>query len=147
MVRRLSERTQAVVFVVAVAVAITGLYGYIQVSQPRPVAASGLIRASLAIDGGAWTIAYTPNETLNNTAYSILVEASARLGFPVQATHWSIPDAMFVTSINGTTNGQEGRYWQFWVNGVYGATSADHAALKDGDAVLWRFTTDQGGRA
>lgn len=147
MAHRPSERTQAVVFVVLLAVAITGLYAYIQVSQPPPVAASGLMRLSLFIDGGTWTIAYEPVDTMNNTAFSLLVEASTKLGFPVQVVPYSIPSGVFVTSINGTTNGQDGKYWQYWVNGAYGQVSADHVALEDGDAVTWRFTTDQGGSA
>ncbi len=145
--RRLSERAQAVAFVVVLAGTLTGLYAYIQVTQPPPVAASGLVRVSVWIDGGTWTIAYGPVETMNNTAFSLLMEASAKLGFPVQVVHYSIPSGVFVTSINGTTNGQGGRYWQYWVEGAYGETAADHFALKNGDALTWRFTTDQGGSA
>jgi hypothetical protein len=147
MALRLSERVQAVIFVVVLAAAIAGLYAYIQVSQPPPVAASGLIRVSLLIDGGTWTIAYGPVETMNNTAFSLLEEASTKLGFPVQVIRYSIPSGVFVTSINGTTNGQGGKYWQYWVDGAYGETAADHHALKAGDSVTWRFTADQGGNA
>jgi len=147
MVRRMSERAQAVIFVAVLAVAITGLYAYIQVSQPPPVAASGLVRVSLFIDGGSWTIAYGPVDTMNNTVFSLLVEASTKLGFLVQVVHYSIPSGVFVTSINGTANGQGGGYWQYWVNGAYGQTAADHFPLKNGDTVTWRFTTDQGGSA
>lgn len=145
MVVSLSERLQAVVFVVVLAAAIGGLYAYIQLTMPPPVTPRGIVRASLLVDGGAWTISYGPVDTANGTAYGLLIEASAKLGFPVQAIHYSIPDAVFVTSINGTTNGQDGRYWQYWVNGVYPGVGADHFALSDGGAVLWRFTTDQGG--
>ncbi|HLE54544.1 MAG TPA: DUF4430 domain-containing protein [Thermoplasmata archaeon] len=145
MVPRMSERLQAIVFVVVLAVAISGLYAYIQLSQPPPVTASGVEQVSLFIDGGTWTISYGPVETSNNTAYSLLLEASTRLGFPVQAVQYSIPNGVFVTSINGTTNGQDGRYWQFWVDGTYPQVGADHVALADGDTVTWRFTSDQGG--
>ena len=147
MVARMSERLQAVVFVVVLGLAIAGLYAYIQVSQPPPVTASGVVRVSLLIDGAAWTISYGPVETWNNTAYSLLLEASTTLGFPVQAVHYSIPNGVFVTSINGTTNGQDGRYWQFWVDGTYPQVGADHVALADGDTVTWRFITNQGGNA
>ncbi len=145
MVPKLSERVQAVLFVVVLAAAISGLYAYIQLSQPLPVTASGPVRVSLFIDGASWTITYGPLETWNNTAYSLLVEASTKLGFSLQAVHYEIPSGVFVTSINGTTNGQDGRYWQFWVDGAYPQVGADHVALAYGDTVAWRFTSDQGG--
>jgi len=33
------------------------------------------------------------------------------------------------------------------LNGVYGDVAADHKEIRDGDAVLWRFTAPQEGSA
>ncbi len=147
MAGRMSEGLQAVVFLVVLGTAIGGLVAYIEVSQPAPVTASGPVRVSLFIDGGTWTVSYGPVDTWNNTAYSLLTEASTRLGFPVQAVLYSVPSGVFVTAINGTTNGQDGKWWQYWVDGAYATIGADHYALKTGDTVLWRFSNDQGGSA
>jgi len=47
----------------------------------------------------------------------------------------------FVTSINGVDNnaGDNGRYWQYWVNGELAPVAADNYLLADGDQVLWRY--------
>jgi len=142
---RLSQRAQAILFVALVAVAIGGLLAYVQATTPPPITATGRVSASLLVDGGTWTIRYGPVETTNNTPFSLLKEASQRLGFSVDEVYYTLPSAVFVTAINGTVNGQGGHYWQYWVNGVYGDVGADQVALSNGDTVAWRFTTDQGG--
>ncbi len=147
MLPSLSERAQAVVLLVVLGVAIAGLYGYIEATQAASVPPKGVTSVSLVVEGVTWTIRYGPVTTTNNTAFGILKEASQRLGFPVNAIHYDLPSAEFVTAINGTTNGQGGLFWQYWVDGVYGNVGADHFALSNGDQVLWRFTTDQGGAA
>ncbi len=145
MARRLSERAQAVIFLVVLAVAIAALYGWAQASQPPPVQATGVNGVSLEVDGAGWTIRYGPVSTTNNTAFGILLEAAHRLGFTLHWMNYTLPAGVFVIAINGTSNGQGGEFWQYWVSGSYGSVAADHAALADGAAVTWRFLADQGG--
>lgn len=147
MVRKLSERTQALLLVVVLGGSIAGLYGYIQATQPAPVRAASVTGVGLLIEGAGWTIAYGPVTTTNNTVFGILLEASARLHFSVEDVQYNLPDAVLVTAINGSSNGQGGLFWQYWVDGVYGNVGADHYALTNGAQVVWRFTTDQGGAA
>ncbi len=145
MLPKLSERAQAILLVVIIGGSIAGLYGYIEATQPMPVQAASVTDVSLVVEGANWTIRYGPVTTANNTAYGILVEASQRLHFSVDAMHYEVPSAVFVTAINGTANGQGGFFWQYWVDGVYGNVGADHYALASGAQVLWRFTMDQEG--
>ncbi|HKZ99066.1 MAG TPA: DUF4430 domain-containing protein [Thermoplasmata archaeon] len=145
MARRLSERGQAVVFAVVLAVALASLYGAIRLTQAPPVASKGIIRASLLVDGDGWTIAYADVPTTNNTAFHILLEAGDRLGFDVAWRPFAIPEGAFVTAINGTVNGFGGRWWQYWVNGAYGPVAADRMEIVDGDVVEWRFTASAEG--
>ena len=146
MVRRLSERAQAVVFLVVLAVAIGGLYGWIQASQPPAVQARSVTAVSLEVDGPNWPIRYGPVTTTNNPAFGILLEASQRLHFSVVASNWTLPNGVFVSAINGTTMAG-GLSWQYWVGPVYGDRAANLYPLADGDHVTWRFTTDQEGVA
>lgn len=143
MVRKLSERTQAIVFVVILGTAIAGLYGWAQATQPQPVATASVTGVSLVVEGANWTIDYGPVTTTNNTAFGILVEASHRLGFPVVSQPYSFPNGVFVIAINGSVNAPGGLGWQYWVSGVYGDRASDLFALHQGDTVLWRYTTDQ----
>ena len=145
MVRRLSERAQAVAFVALLVAAIAGLYATAQVMQPAAVPVVAVHSPRLEIAGSGWTIQYAPNRTTNNTAFGLLMEASAVLAFPVQYQMYEIPKGVFVLGINGSTNGDGGRYWQYWVNGVYGVVAADHQGLRDGDSVTWRYLVPQEG--
>jgi len=83
--------------------------------------------------------------TTNNTAFAILREASVALGFSLTYVPYEIPKGVFVTGINGSANGDGGRYWQYWVDGTYGTVAADHQALRDGAVVLWTFSIPSGG--
>jgi len=141
----LSERRQAALFTAVLVVAIAGLYAGTQLLQPAPVGAYFVHRAQLDIEGVSWSIHYTPAVTANNTAFGILVEASVHFGFSLGYVPYEIPKGFFVTMINGSTNGDGGRYWQYWVNGAYANLAADHLALHDHDAVLWKFTASQEG--
>lgn len=142
MAPRLSERRKAVIFLVALAVAIAGLIVYVQASQPRPVPSMMIADAVLRVEGAAWTIHYAPAETTNNTVFGLLMEAASRLGFRVDYQQYTVPHGVLVTAINGTVSGQgpSPRYWQYWVNGVYGDVAADAFAIHSGDAILWNYT-------
>jgi len=139
------ERWQAVAFTVILIAAIAGLYATTLMLQPASVTPSVVHAATLDVRGASWTIRYRPLTTTNNTAFDLLREASVRLGFPIEYVPYAIPKGIFVTSINGSTNGDGGSYWQYWVNGIYGTVAADHAVLHDGDAVLWTFSVPQEG--
>jgi hypothetical protein len=142
---RPSERVQALLFVAILIGAIAGLYATAQVLQPAAVPIASVRSVRLDIDGSGWSIHYAPEQTTNNTAFGILLEASAVFDFPVQYQVYEIPKGVFVLGINGSMNGDGGRYWQYWVNGVYGAVAADHQGLRGGDAVGWRYSVPQEG--
>lgn len=46
---------------------------------------------------------------------------------------------VFVESIDGIKNGDDGKYWQYYINNVLGDVAADKKILKEGDNVEWRF--------
>lgn len=46
---------------------------------------------------------------------------------------------VFVRQIKDRKNGQENRYWQYWVNNVQVQLAADRYILKDGDVIEWQF--------
>lgn len=140
MLPRLTDRFQAIVFVGLLIAAIAGLYGLTQVLQPSAVQGAVVEQVHLEVTAPGWTIRYDPPATANNTAFGLLLEASAKLGFPVRFSVYKIPQGVLVTEINGSRNGQDQRYWQYWVDGAYGSVAADHMALRNDDRVLWRFT-------
>ncbi|MCK5332718.1 DUF4430 domain-containing protein [Candidatus Parcubacteria bacterium] len=46
---------------------------------------------------------------------------------------------VFIESINGVKNGDEGKYWQYYINGMLGEVAADKKDLKSGDEIEWKF--------
>jgi hypothetical protein len=51
----------------------------------------------------------------------------------------SSPMGAFVKQIGEKVNGQDTKYWQYWVNGVQPMVAADKQPLKGGETVLWTF--------
>lgn len=142
---RASERVQAVLFVAILVGSIAGLYATAQSLQPAAVPRYNVHLVKLAVQGEPWAIDYRPIATANNTVFKLLREASAKLGFSLAYVPYQIPQGVFVTAINGSANGEGGRFWEYWVNGVYGKVAADHQGLQDGDVVLWKFSIPQEG--
>ena len=46
---------------------------------------------------------------------------------------------VFIESIDGIKNGDDGKYWQYYIDDALGNLAADKKILKDGDTVEWRF--------
>src|SRR5437899_10789815 len=136
----MSEKQQAILFAAVLIAAIAGLYATTLLLQPVPVQASAVHFVRLDVEGVGWSIQYAPVTTNNNTAFGLLLEASAQLAFPVTYVWYQIPQGVFVTAINGSDNG-EWRYWQHQVYGLYPNIAADHRALHHDTVLRWSFHT------
>lgn len=145
MAPRLNESQKAVLFAGILIVAIAGLYSATLAIQPAEVRTAVVRMVHLEVEGEGWTIQYGPPVTSNNTAFSLLMEASTRLGFSLRYRLYQIPEGVLVIEINGSANGEGERYWQYWVNDVYATIAADRKALQEGDLVVWRFASYRGG--
>lgn len=45
-----------------------------------------------------------------------------------------------IAEIGGRKNGENGKYWQYWVNGNYAQVGASSYLLHPGDIIEWKFT-------
>lgn len=139
MVREISERWKALVFAAVILVSVVGLFAAASAMNRAPPGRT-VSSVSIQIDGPGWTLRYDAAQTANATVFGLLMEAADRLGFSVTYTRYAPPlDGVLVDSINGSPNGHDSRWWQFWVNEFYGDVGADRKALSDGDQVLWAF--------
>jgi hypothetical protein len=137
------EAVQAGAFAVMVVLAAAGLWalGGALEDPAVPPPEQGL-DLQLRIEGLGWVMEYNASDTANNTAFSLLLEASHALEFDVAYSRWEVPSGIKVDAILGLEDGDHGgRWWQYWVNGEYGDVSADKRALMDGDLLVWRYTT------
>ena len=46
---------------------------------------------------------------------------------------------VFIESIAGIKNGDDGKYWQYYINNTLGDVAADKKVLEEGDKLEWRF--------
>ena len=47
-----------------------------------------------------------------------------------------------VTQIGLKKNGEENKYWQFWVNDEYAKVGVSAYIVEAGDKIKWKFTND-----
>lgn len=74
----------------------------------------------------------------SSTVYSVLQSLSQKENFAI--IYKDYPEmGVLVESIGGVANGQDNKYWQYWVNDVLGEVAADKKFLKSGDEVEWKF--------
>jgi hypothetical protein len=133
---------EALLLVSVLAFAIIGLWLLsVYVNEAQKVERTDSpIRVSLRIiKEEAWTIEYLDVDTYNNTVYTLLLECSKKNNFSVDYTLWRGYDSVFVNAINGTDNGENGMWWQYYVDDVYGEVGCDRKEIFDGDVVEWRF--------
>lgn len=48
-----------------------------------------------------------------------------------------------VTRIGELENGEDGKYWQYWVNGEYAKIGSSSYIPKVGDLIEWKFTNEE----
>ncbi|MDO8055237.1 MAG: DUF4430 domain-containing protein, partial [Candidatus Hermodarchaeota archaeon] len=87
----------------------------------------------LTIDYGNSTQQVFPNLS-GDTVFDILNQTAT-----VVFTQYAY--GKFITSINGVDNneGENGRYWQYWVNDELAPVAADNYVLVESDQVLWKY--------
>ena len=128
--------------VVAMSVFLIGFSSGLARYQLLPVAPTqvGTANISLLINEGSKIKSYT-NTTLSQpaTALSLLELTADQERFDLEVDRNSSLGA-FVKKIGDKVNGQNKRYWQYWVNGTQPQVAADKYILQGGETVLWSFS-------
>ena len=91
-------------------------------------------------DGKIKIIVYSHNDENNkgSTVFSELISYGKKNNIEIKYNN-NYKYGVFIESIGGVQNGAEGRYWQYYVNGILGSVAADKKSLKKGDMIEWRF--------
>ena len=71
------------------------------------------------------------------TAFDLLEAVAEKSGIILEIKNYD--SGIFVETIDGLENGQEGKYWLYYVNGEMPQVSADKKELKAGDKVEFKF--------
>jgi len=98
-----------------------------------------LVTADIIIDFGDETKITNTITSKNATVYGFLLEAAEINDFNVKATYYSQLDSIFVDAISTYENGQDNRYWIYYINGETGMVGADKQPVNNGDLIEWKF--------
>ncbi len=88
--------------------------------------------------GADYNIEYTINSESDTTVFNALKKYSENKKIDLKYNN-NYSYGVFVESIAGVKNGDDGKYWQYYVNGKLGEVAADKKEVKAGDKVEWRF--------
>ena len=88
-----------------------------------------------------WTVNYTSINTINITVSDLLFEWAEEANITIERDFFSGYESYLITGINGSVNGENELYWQFYVNGEYSTLGSSNFYLKNNDVVEWRFET------
>lgn len=92
---------------------------------------------TLIIDYGNEVDTYNINIS-NATVFSVLIKASEEYDFQVTTKSFN-ENQSYIDSINSFANGQDDKYWMYYLNGNYGTVGADMQPVEDGDVIKWKF--------
>ncbi len=94
---------------------------------------------SMNIISPGWSMEYKNISTDNVTVADFLLECASKNNFTVEKDFWSGYDSFFIVAINNIHNGEDGSYWQYYVNGNFADTGCSNYLLDENDVVEWRF--------
>ena len=76
--------------------------------------------------------------TSKQTALDLLSKVAAENNLNFQTKDYGELGLM-VTQIGDKVNGQDNKYWQYWVNGVLAEVGAEKYQLLGGERIEWKF--------
>ena len=86
-----------------------------------------------------WKISYMNITTSNVTVADFLYECADHHDFSIKSEYWQGYKSLFIEAINDFENGEDGRYWQYYVNNDFAHAGCSNYYLKNNDTVEWRF--------
>lgn len=132
------------ILILGVSLIAAGLaFGWTKFDQPLPqpeVSSPADQKTVLIIDSGK--DALKTFQTLLSgqekmTAFGLLQAGAEQLGLPLKSTNYDF--GVFVEAIGEVENGQDGKYWMYYVNGSLPQVASDKMELNPGDKVEFKF--------
>jgi hypothetical protein len=116
-----------------------GLVGTGIISTEQLKLGSKTINATLIIDYGGDVVDTYTLKLSNATVYSLLIQASNQYDFEVGSYYYDNYQSHYIYSISDVVEGNNNKFWQYYINGEYGIVGADLQVLKNDDTVLWKY--------
>jgi hypothetical protein len=96
---------------------------------------------TMIISGDNWQIEDNIVAYPEDTVFTILEAFAERNKITCKYTYYEEFDSVLIDSINGDVNGDEGRYWQYYVNDKIPMIGCDKYNVSNGDVIQWKFET------
>ncbi|MFH0712367.1 MAG: DUF4430 domain-containing protein [Candidatus Jorgensenbacteria bacterium] len=135
----------SLIVVGVLALVLVGLSFFVSVPQLTDVPVGtneSIAHASFEIDfgdGQTETISFEADGTKN--IFQVMEEA-----LPAAGIHFDYETyaglGKLIDQIGEKKNGENGNYWQFWVNGSYSTVGVSSYFVKAGDRIEWEFTNE-----
>ena len=93
--------------------------------------------AVLIIDNGIQPRTFTTEFKEGMTAFDLLKNKAEEIGLVLKTKVYDI--GILVEAIGSEENGQDGKYWLYYVNGEMPMVASDKNKIKAGDKVEFRF--------
>lgn len=94
---------------------------------------------TMIITGNGYTNEYNIIAYNDDTVFSLLERISSKNDFSFEYTYYEQFDSILIDSINNVVNGEDGKYWQYYINGEIPMIGADKYKVSNGDYVEWIF--------
>ena len=94
---------------------------------------------SIRIMSPSWSVDYLNISTRNVAVADFLLECADHYNFTIEKKYWKGYNSFFIEAIGDVTNGENNRYWQYYVNGIFADVGCNNYFLRDNDVVEWRF--------
>ena len=123
---------------------IFGMLGIVYINANEDTPESG-IPVTVIVDMGDGNVyTFTDLELAEATPIGALSSVSnENASLDSEIIYYPLYDSHMVETIGGRTNGDDGRYWMFYVNGEMPMEGADTYTLSEGDTVKWAFEVPQ----
>jgi len=93
----------------------------------------------MVIIGDGWTLEDNIFAYNDDTVFSILQRFAQRNSIDLKYTFYESFDSYLIDEINGVVNGDQGMYWQYYVNDDIPMVGCNNFEIKNGDYVEWVF--------
>jgi len=88
-------------------------------------------------DGGGNPNTFIAEFKEGMTAFDLLKEEAEKLALALKTKNYDI--GIFIETIGDKENGQDGKYWLYYINGEMPMVAADKKEIKAGDKVEFKF--------
>lgn len=97
----------------------------------------------MVIIGDEWIVKDNIFAYEGDTVFSILEEFTQRNDISLESTYYDQFDSILIDSIENNQNGNDGMYWQYYVNDEIPMVGCDKYEISNGDYIKWTFEITQ----